>query len=95
MTAAWEGKFIASMKRDPAFLTKGFTYWKEATTAFKKHQASDCHWEATEALVVLLKHIQGDVGELLSQQHQEEKATNRKMLIKILENYLDKGSHWG
>ena len=59
---------------------------KEATTAFKKHQASDCHREATEALVVLLKHIQGDVGELLSQQHQEEMATNRKMLIKIFEN---------
>lgn len=77
MTAAREGKFLASTKWDPAFLTKGFT------TAFKKHQASDCHQEATEALV-LPKHIHGDVGELLSQQNQEEKATNRKMLIKIL-----------
>ena len=40
MTAAYEGKLIASTKKDPAFLTKGFTYWKEATTAFKKHEAS-------------------------------------------------------
>ena len=44
MTAAYEGKLIASTKKDPVFLTKGFTYWKrdwkEATTAFKKHEAS-------------------------------------------------------
>lgn len=67
MTAAQENKFLTSTKRDPTFLTKG-TYWKEATTAFKEHQASDCHWEATtEALIVLPKHTQGDVGELLSQ----------------------------
>ena len=36
MTAAYEGKVLASTKKDPAFLTKGFTYWKEATTAFKR-----------------------------------------------------------
>jgi len=40
MTAAHEGKLKASTKKDPAFLSKGFIYWKEATTAFKKHQAS-------------------------------------------------------
>ena len=67
MTAAQENKFLTSTKQDPTFLTKG-TYWKEATTAFKKHQASDCHREAaTEALIVLPKHTHGDVGELLSQ----------------------------
>ena len=55
-------------------------------TIFKKHQASECHRQATEALVVLPKHIQGDVSELLSQQLQEEKATNRTMLIEIFEN---------
>ena len=67
MTAAQENKFLTSTKQDPTFLTKG-TYWKEATTVFKKHQASDCHREAaTEALTVLPKYTQGDVGELLSQ----------------------------
>ena len=86
MTAAHEGKFLVSTKRDPAFLSRGFTYWKEATTAFKKHQASDCHREANEALILLPKQVHGDIGELLSQQHQEEKATNRKMLLKILQN---------
>ena len=50
MTAAYEGKLIASTKKDPAFFTKEFTYWKEATTAFKKHEASQCHKEAANEL---------------------------------------------
>ena len=40
MTADYESKFLASTKRDAAFISRGFTYWKEATTAFAKHQAS-------------------------------------------------------
>ena len=31
MRAELEKKFLASMKRDAAFITKGFIYWKEAT----------------------------------------------------------------
>ena len=57
------GPLLKSSKRDPAFNTKGFTYWKDGTTAFKKHQTSDCHREATEALL-LPKQVLGDVGEL-------------------------------
>ena len=82
MTASHEGKFLASTKRDPAFISRGFTYWKEATTAFKKHQASVCHREATDAVVLLPKQVLGDVGELLSLAHQEDKANNRRMLFK-------------
>ena len=48
------------------------------TTAFKGHQSSDCHKEATEANVGLPQQVQ-DVGELPSRSHQEEKATNRRM----------------
>ena len=65
--------FLASMKRDAAFLNKGFAYWKEATTAFYK-QSSQCNW------------ISGDVGELLNWEHQEVKAANRKMLLKVPQN---------
>ena len=84
--ADYESKFLASTKHDAAFISRGFTYWKEATTAFAKHQASECYREASEALILLPKQIQSDVGELLSQEHKEEKATNRKMFLKILEN---------
>ena len=48
-----EKKFLSSTKREPGFISKGYTYWKAATTAFKKHQTSDCHREAVEALLVL------------------------------------------
>ena len=48
MTAEFE-KYLASTKRDPAFITTGYTYWKEAVTAFKRHANSTCHREAIEA----------------------------------------------
>ena len=57
MRATQEGKFLTSSKRDPAFLKRGFTYWKEATVAFKKHQASDCHREANEVIMLLPKTV--------------------------------------
>ena len=65
-------KILASTKRDAAFLSRAFTYWKEATTAFVKHQSSECHQEASEALILLPRQSQGDVGELLSQEHKED-----------------------
>ena len=86
MRADHEGKFLASTKWDAAFLGRGFTYWKEATSAFQKHQSSQCHREANEALIRIPKQVCGDVGELLNREHQEEKATNRKMFLKVLQN---------
>lgn len=83
MTAELEGKFLVSTRREPAFISLEFSNWKVATTAFRKHQASECHKEATEALVALPKQV-CDVGELLSVAHREEKAVNRRMLIKII-----------
>ena len=68
MTAELEGKFLISTRREPSFVSLGFSNWKVATTAFRKHQASECHKEATEALVALPKQV-CDVGELLSVAH--------------------------
>ena len=51
MRAVLEEKLLASTKSDPAFISSGYTYWKEGTTAFKRHQASACHREANEALI--------------------------------------------
>ena len=80
-----EKKFLASTKREPAFIHKGFTYWKEGPKSFKTHQGSDCHREAVDALVVLPRCTK-DVGELQSAEHQAEKARNRKMLLLVLQN---------
>ena len=83
MTTEHEGKFHGSTRRDAAFIARGYTYWKEATAAFRKHQASDCHKQATE-LVVITRQVDQDVGELLSAAHQQEKKTNRAMFLKVL-----------
>ena len=52
--------------------------------AFKKHQGCDCHREAMEALV--LPRFVKDVGELLSAEHEDEKALDRTMLLLPLQN---------
>ena len=82
MSAEFEKRFLASTKRDPAFISKGFTYWKDGTSAFNKHLASGCHREAVAAMQVAV----GDIGELLSTQHEQEKAQNRAMFRRILQN---------
>ena len=78
MTAAYEDKLLASTKKYPAFLTKRFTYWKEATTAFQKHEASQCHIRKQTKQA-------GDIGELLSKKHSDQKAENREVLLRILQ----------
>lgn len=85
MCAELEKKFLASTKRDVAFISNGFTNWKEATIAFKKHLSSACHREAVFGIQDLPKHVH-DVGELLNAQHGKEKALNRDMFRRVLQN---------
>ena len=73
---------------EPSFITRGFSNWKDASGergAFNRHESSICHKTAFEAVVTLPKTTK-DVGELLSVQHAEEKAVNRKNLLVIAEN---------
>ena len=93
MRADKEGKLLVSTRKEPAFISKGFTYWKEATTAFNKHQTSTCHKEADEAINLLHNELLGNVDDLLSQEIKEQKADNRKMLMKILDFLLVKDYH--
>ena len=86
MRAEHEGKFLVSTKREPSFLSKGYTNWKEAKSTFKKHQTSACHLEALEAVVTLPKLIIGDIGEVLCKENKEVKAVNRKMFLTVFEN---------
>ena len=80
-----EKKFLASTKREPAFIAKGFTYWKEGPKAFKRHQGSNYHREAVDALIVLPLCTK-DVGELQSQEHEAGKARSREMLLLVLQS---------
>ena len=69
----------------PSFVKRGFSYWKDATIAFKKHESSDCHKEAVHVSIVLPEACP-DVGEMLSSQHAQQKKQNRDCLLKIVSN---------
>lgn len=84
MKTEYEKKFVGSTKRDPAFISRGYTTWKDVTTAFSTHLASCCHKEAVAAKE--LPKQTGDVGEKLKTEHEQQKAENRAMLGKILQN---------
>ena len=91
LTAEHEKKFLASTKRDPAFISRGYTNWTDATKAFNKHLASTFHRETVSALE--LPKQTGDVGEKLSSEHELQKAENRVVFRKILDFLHDKGCH--
>ena len=84
MKAEHGNKFFARTKRDPAFISKGFKNWKNATIAFNAHLRSDCHKKGCEILE--LHSTTSDVAENLSKMYKEENELNRMMLIKILQN---------
>ena len=81
LTAEHEKRFLASTKRDPAFISRGYTNWRDATKAFNKHL---CHKEAVST--VELPKQTGDVGERLSSEHEQQKAKNGAVFRKILQN---------
>ena len=85
MKCECEKKFLSSKKREPAFISKGYTYWKETTTAFKKHQTSDFHHEAVEMLLVL-PHCTKDIAKLQSAEHAAQKTFNHHSFMILLNN---------
>ena len=85
MTAEFEKKLLVSTKRDPAFITTSYTYWKEAVTAFKRRRNSACHREAVEVDETLPVQVQ-DIGELLHASTQSKNVLNRSMFRRILQN---------
>ena len=74
---ALQSKKIKWQKGDPSFVSNGFSTWKEATVAFKSHESSSCHREATQMIVELPKTCP-DVGEILSREHATEKGQNKE-----------------
>ena len=82
--AEQEGK-LRSTAKDLSFISKGFTNWKDATEAFKKHGKSKCHQDANQVMIVLPATTH-DIGEACSATHAHQKSENRTMLLKILQN---------
>ena len=58
-----------------AFISKGFSNWKLATSVFRHHEFSNCHKEAVEKIITL-PTTTTDVVEMLCKAHVQEKSEN-------------------
>ena len=70
---------------DLAFISKGFSNWKDATVKFGMHASSKCHKEAIMKMVTL-PATTTDIAESLSVQHKQEKLERRQCFLKVLSN---------
>lgn len=68
-------------KREEAFLSNGFTNWKDACASFRRHEMSKYHLDAVQVLA----KPQRDVGEMLSQGLSQQKKLNSRMLLVIVQ----------
>ena len=64
---------LTASKADGAFVSCGYTNWKDATVSFRKHELTECHRAAIEAVATLPNQVD-DNGESLSKQLSEDKA---------------------
>ncbi len=76
-------KKMSEKRADNAFITRGYHNWKDAVVAFKKHEESVCHKEATDVMLIIPSQHR-DCGEMLSGGLAREKAINRQMLYRII-----------
>ena len=60
---------------EPAFISRGFNNWKDATMLFRKHEESGCHKDATQVVITIPKDTP-DVGEILSHTLAVERKEN-------------------
>ena len=71
-------------------VTKGYSNWKDATVAFKRHEGSNCHREAVE-VIITLPATTVHIGVQLSQQYAREMENNRTMLLSCIQFLAQQG----
>ena len=57
-----------------AFVSNGFSNWKDATMSFRKHDSSGCHKKGVEKMITLPATTR-DIVEMLSSMHSSEKES--------------------
>ena len=81
---AYKQKKPRSSCADPAFISRGYQNWKDATVAFRIHESgSSCHKESVEKLITPPATTANIVDSLLSAAAEERKC-NRACFLKIL-----------
>ena len=79
------GKRMWSANAEQAFITHGFSNWKDAAVKFPNHEKSKCHKEAHLKVVTLPATTQ-DIAENLSSQLKSEKLDAWQCFLEILSN---------
>ena len=75
------GQLTMSRNKETAFITAGFSNWKDATQSFQRHRKSLCH---KEALLKWSHHVQGvSVNTHLQRQLKDEQEKARHCLKKL------------
>jgi len=90
MKAARKNALIMSKNTDKAFISAGFSNWKDTKVAFRNYKQTKCYKEAVQMVVVLPRGYEG-CCELISLQHAADKVINRQMMLKLLSNIAYKG----
>lgn len=68
---------------DNAFISRGFSNWKDALASFRKHEESKCHKEAVDRVLVIPSTCK-DCSSMLSNEHTKIKANSRLIMSKIM-----------
>ena len=87
ITAVKMGRLTLSIGnvKDSAFVSLGFSNWKDGIAAFESHEKSTTHKRAVEGVITLPKTTR-DIGKLTSSAHAAEKRKNQQCLVTIAEN---------
>ena len=70
---------------DLAFISNGFTNWKDATVKFSVHEVSKCHKEVVLKMFTLPSSTK-NMAESLSNALKREKFEQQQCLLKVLSN---------
>ena len=81
MQARSQNKLNWSLNMDLAFLSTGFSNWKDATRKFAQHESSKCHTESVLKMLALPSSTP-NIAEALSSQTQKERLDCRKCFRK-------------
>ena len=72
-TKAYNEKKLSASSVESAYITNGYTNWKDAINIFNQHERSKCHADSV-LKVVTVPRCMKDVRECLSSQHVKEKS---------------------
>lgn len=76
------GLFTFSTKRDEAFITEGFSNWRNALARFAKHDVSKCHQEAV--IKIASREKDANVAGMLVTAHQQERERARDAMYAVI-----------